>query len=575
MKNNDLIYDWIDFVAEHKKAKKLVLKEQEDQSGQQGVGIQQVPFGTKFSGCGAKSNTATDASSVDKCRLKSSPRGGNKIQGIVIHHTGTKSPQITVQTLISRGFSTNYEVDQQGRIYEYLNPDQLIAIASNTANRNTVAIDVTTGDGTWPQAQKTSLINLVNMLAKKYNFKISVAPDKGPMEWSKWQGKYTLFRHRNFHATACPSNLPLEDIFKTLVVAENKNRKKILKEQEIKKVGSLDVIVKPGLEGNTNPRNTSIKGIVIHHTHTGTANSTYNVLKQRGLSTNYEVDKDGTIYEYVPPDLSAWATAGGANMHTIAIDVTHVGNNQFPSEQIQALKNLVSTLASIYGFSLKLAPDEGPKKWSEWQADGEGYTLFRHRNFVATSCPNNLPMEELTSGITTPNILTKAYDYIKNIGSSALEKVKSVFTESIDEKLFHVQDKSKNKIYENNKKYFDSLLMFLKKELKITKPVKIVLEEDEKNSKKVLGRTGGYVNQENKIHIFVTNRHVKDVLRSLAHEMVHHRQNIRGEFKKNEPTIHGYAQQNPHLRKMEKEAYLKGNVHFRDWEDNYKYRGER
>jgi hypothetical protein len=359
-------------------------------------------------------------------------------------------------------------------------------------------------------------------------------------------------------------------------VAEHKKAKKlVLKEQQTKKVGSLDVIVKPGLEGNTNPRNTSIKGIVIHHTHTGTANSTYNVLKQRGLSTNYEVDKDGTIYEYVPPDLSAWATAGGANMHTIAIDVTHVGNDQFPSEQIQSLKNLVNTLASIYGFSLKLAPDVGPKKWSEWQADGERYTLFRHRNFVATSCPNNLPMEELTSDITTPSILTKAYDYIKNIGSSALEKVKSVFTESIDEKLFHVQDKSKNKIYENNKKYFDSLLMFLKKELKITKPVKIILEEDEKNSKKVLGRTGGYVNQENKIHIFVTNRHIKDVLRSLAHEMVHHRQNIRGEFKKNEPTIHGYAQQNPHLRKMEKEAYLKGNVHFRDWEDNYKYRGEK
>ena len=150
----------------------------------------------------------------------------------------------------------------------------------------------------------------------------------------------------------------------------------------------------------------------------------------------------------------------------------------------------------------------------------------------------------------------------------------SNINESINKKLFYIKDNSKNKIHKNNKKYFDSLLMYLKKELKITKPVKIVFEDDEKNSKKVLGRTGGYTNEENKIHIFVTGRHIKDIMRSLAHEMVHHRQNIRGEFDKNEPTIHGYAQKNPHLRKMEKEAFLKGNMLFRDWEDNYKYRGD-
>lgn len=173
------------------------------------------------------------------------------------------------------------------------------------------------------------------------------------------------------------------------------------------------------------------------------------------------------------------------------------------------------------------------------------------------------------------NLLSQAYDYIKDIGSSAWEGAKSVFAESIDEQLFHINDKSKKQIYKNNKKYFDSLLIFLKKKLKITKPVKITFEEDKNNSKEVLGRTGGYINEQYKIHIFVTDRHIKDVMRSLAHEMVHHRQNIRGEFKEKEPTIHGYAQKNPHLRKMEKEAYLKGNMIFRDWEDNYKYRGEK
>ncbi|MDP2649551.1 MAG: hypothetical protein Q8P10_01780, partial [bacterium] len=34
----------------------------------------------------------------------------------------------------------------------------------------------------------------------------------------------------------------------------------------------------------------------------------------------------------------------------------------------------------------------------------------------------------------------------------------------------------------------------------------------------------------------------------------------------------GYAQKNPHLREMEREAYEKGNMLFRDWEDDYKKR---
>ena len=32
----------------------------------------------------------------------------------------------------------------------------------------------------------------------------------------------------------------------------------------------------------------------------------------------------------------------------------------------------------------------------------------------------------------------------------------------------------------------------------------------------------------------------------------------------------GYAQNDDHLRKMEEDAYLRGNMTFRDWEDNYK-----
>ncbi len=61
------------------------------------------------------------------------------------------------------------------------------------------------------------------------------------------------------------------------------------------------------------------------------------------------------------------------------------------------------------------------------------------------------------------------------------------------------------------------------------------------------------------------------VIEQLAHEVIHHSQNLRGEFD-NAFNLgeEGYAQSNNHLRNMEGEAYLLGNLLFRDWEDNLK-----
>jgi hypothetical protein len=67
--------------------------------------------------------------------------------------------------------------------------------------------------------------------------------------------------------------------------------------------------------------------------------------------------------------------------------------------------------------------------------------------------------------------------------------------------------------------------------------------------------------------LYVDGRHPKDIMRSLSHELVHHAQNCRGDFSTNKETPEGYAQTDPHLRKMEREAYTKGNLIFRDYED--------
>ena len=70
------------------------------------------------------------------------------------------------------------------------------------------------------------------------------------------------------------------------------------------------------------------------------------------------------------------------------------------------------------------------------------------------------------------------------------------------------------------------------------------------------------------ITIYVDGRHPKDIMRSLSHELTHHAQNCAGQFENSGPTYEGYAQTDPHLRKMEEDAYLRGNLVFRDWENS-------
>ena len=115
-----------------------------------------------------------------------------------------------------------------------------------------------------------------------------------------------------------------------------------------------------------------------------------------------------------------------------------------------------------------------------------------------------------------------------------------------------------------------NLTLFAKDTLSIEKLPSVHLNSDVENAKDTLGRTGYYNPEVGEIHVYVDGRHDKDILRSVAHELVHHRQNEQGSLSHDGYSGDGYAQKNPHLRNMEKEAYLKGNMCFRDWEDSYK-----
>jgi len=115
-----------------------------------------------------------------------------------------------------------------------------------------------------------------------------------------------------------------------------------------------------------------------------------------------------------------------------------------------------------------------------------------------------------------------------------------------------------------------SLVSFSQDRFGFEKPPTLFLNSDPANAENMLGKTAYYDPEQKEIHIFTTDRHPKDIMRSISHELVHHNQNHKGDFEGDHFSGEGYAQKDPHMRKMEQEAYLQGNMCFRDWEDGYK-----
>jgi len=111
---------------------------------------------------------------------------------------------------------------------------------------------------------------------------------------------------------------------------------------------------------------------------------------------------------------------------------------------------------------------------------------------------------------------------------------------------------------------------FAQEQLGFERPPKLFLRQDSDNAADPLGKTAFYDPNKRSITLFITDRHPKDVLRSLSHELVHHIQNCRGDFDNTMEMGEGYAQNDEHLREMEREAYERGNLLLRDWEDGIK-----
>ena len=136
--------------------------------------------------------------------------------------------------------------------------------------------------------------------------------------------------------------------------------------------------------------------------------------------------------------------------------------------------------------------------------------------------------------------------------------------------IFVVREQDENNKFDL-KKRLASLYSYLSKRLGIKESPKVVFSTDKKNSENPFGLTGYYDQAGKKIKLFTTDRHNTDILRSFAHEVIHHWQKERGTLTQQNGNSTGYAQNDPNLRKREMEAYLFGNILFRDWQDENRY----
>ena len=111
---------------------------------------------------------------------------------------------------------------------------------------------------------------------------------------------------------------------------------------------------------------------------------------------------------------------------------------------------------------------------------------------------------------------------------------------------------------------------FFDQKIGFKKPPTMHFDSDPNNQSNVLGKTAYYDPSSLEIHVFTDGRHPKDMLRSIAHELIHHQQNLEDRLDVGGYMGQGYYLQNEAMKELEQEAMLKVNALMREYEDTTK-----
>lgn len=202
-----------------------------------------------------------------------------------------------------------------------------------------------------------------------------------------------------------------------------------------------------------------------------------------------------------------------------------------------------------YGLSrfVVLVNPNGTYVYSRWNIpdDLDGHFLNR---------------EELEEVIGMP--FNEAFPYVKPMELDDEIEQKYALRESAEDMSETPTIEGITKDADSFKDAFKPIADFMKNEgLNVYPFPSIELKWDEQDG--LFIKTGYYLPSEKKIVLFCKDRHPKDILRSYAHEMIHHMQNLNGDDLNF--TSEDDVKDNDKLEKLESEAYLKGNIYFRKW----------
>lgn len=137
---------------------------------------------------------------------------------------------------------------------------------------------------------------------------------------------------------------------------------------------------------------TKIDTIIVHHTGGNDCAKTLRWfgMKEAGVSAHYVIDRDGTVYQLVPDDKSAWHAgtswlpdakkkSGSVNTRSIGIELVNKGDGKtdFPSKQMAALKTLVEELKGKYAIQYILGHKEVAPGRKDDPADNFDWSAVR------------------------------------------------------------------------------------------------------------------------------------------------------------------------------------------------------
>ena len=188
-------------------------------------------------------------------------------------------------------------------------------------------------------------------------------------------------------------------------------------------------------------------------------------------------------------------------------------------------------------------------------------TVMRKRNFKTPDEKIELE-EKLTIG-------DKEVEKINKIGDNPEDWVIIYMDGSKEPYLNHLTKTNESITKESLTPQILSLTQYMGSnglDLKPYPKIKFI-DNNQKNAEDLFGRTAYYDPNAQLVALYTMGRHPKDILRSYAHELIHHHQNLSG-------TLQSFQTHNTNedenLEKIEREAYEEGNILFRNWEDQIK-----